>query len=1093
MKTKLTRFPALKLAVAAMLVTFNAQLSTSFAQGTAFTYQGRLVSGGQAANGIYDLEFTVYRSDGSVVAGPITNSATGVTNGLFCVTLDFGTGVFDGGYARWLEIGVRTNGATDFDTLSPRQSITPAPYAIHAATAASATTAASASSVAAANITGTMTLAQLPPVLVTNNQAGVNLTGVFTGNGAGITNVPVDSLSLAGLPVISAVIGWGNNDYGEATPPAGLTNVTEVAVGWDFSLALKSDGTVVGWGDDFAGDIEVPAGLNDVVSVAAGGMHSLALKQNGTVVAWGDDSYGETDVPAGLTNVIAVAAGGGHCLALKSDGTVVAWGLGTNNLGYDDDYGQAIVPTGLTNVVAVSAGFEHSLALKRDGTVVAWGEWTHGATNVPAGLTNVIAISAGWYHNLALKRDGTVAGWGIYNSLEDIPAGLSNVVALSDGPSHGLVLKNDGTVVVWGDDTLGQTNVPAGLDHVLALAQGGLGSHVLVIQRQTLSALALTGQANTFNGINTFNGAIQVNGTASAAAFSGDGGGLTNLDSANLVGTIPVEKLPGIVVTNTETGVTLSGAFAGNGAGLTSLDAAHLTDGLTIQPDTSGQGAPDIIAGSSANFVLSGVVGATIAGGGATNDQYGDSMPNSVSVDFGTIGGGELNTIQADAIYSTIGGGQQNDILPYAGNSTIGGGGLNSIGGGGATISGGNENRVEDALDSTIAGGVQNRIQDYTPFSTIGGGEFNMIQPYANDSTIAGGNANTIQPNANASTIAGGSTNTIETYAYYSTIGGGYNNTIQSSAWGSAIGGGYENTIQTNAYTSTIAGGLENTIQTNAWGSTIAGGAGNTIQPNALVSTIGGGSGNTIQPNAGDSTIAGGLANTIQTNAWGSTIGGGDGNTIQPNARDSTIAGGYDNVAAGQYSFAAGENAKATHDHSFVWGDGSRSSLSQGTNTFNVLCTGGFWIFSGPYPDGVKLPANGTAWVTLSDRNAKKNFRPVDCQAVLNKLATVPVERWNYKWEKDTDTPNIGPMAQDFIHAFYPGRDDKGISTLEFDGVELAAIQGLNQKLNEKDATIQEQGAEIQDLKARLEKLEQLLHVAATPSSPTFSQTGGGQ
>ena len=59
-------------------------------------------------------------------------------------------------------------------------------------------------------------------------------------------------------------------------------------------------------------------------------------------------------------------------------------------------------------------------------------------------------------------------------------------------------------------------------------------------------------------------------------------------------------------------------------------------------------------------------------------------------------------------------------------------------------------------------------------------------------------------------------------------------------------------------------------------------------------------------------------------------------------------------------------------------------------------------------------------------------------------------------------------MAQDFKAAFYPGRD-KGISTLEFDGVELAAIQGLNQKLNEKDA-------EIQDFKARLEKLEQLIH-----------------
>jgi hypothetical protein len=87
---------------------------------------------------------------------------------------------------------------------------------------------------------------------------------------------------------------------------------------------------------------------------------------------------------------------------------------------------------------------------------------------------------------------------------------------------------------------------------------------------------------------------------------------------------------------------------------------------------------------------------------------------------------------------------------------------------------------------------------------------------------------------------------------------------------------------------------------------------------------------------------------------------------------------------------------------------------------------------------------------------------------MLDKLARVPIEQWNYKSEPDNATPNIGPMAQDFIAEFYPGRDDKSISTLEFDGVELAAIQGLNQKLKEKDA-------EIQDLQARLEKLEQLM------------------
>jgi N-acetylneuraminic acid mutarotase len=114
-------------------------LSGGIAKGqvTAFTYQGRLNDGGSAANGIYDLRFAIYDAAtvGGRVAGPVTNSPVTVSNGLFTVTLDFGASAFDGG-ARWLEIGVRPNGsASDFTTLSPRQPLTPTPYALYALTA----------------------------------------------------------------------------------------------------------------------------------------------------------------------------------------------------------------------------------------------------------------------------------------------------------------------------------------------------------------------------------------------------------------------------------------------------------------------------------------------------------------------------------------------------------------------------------------------------------------------------------------------------------------------------------------------------------------------------------------------------------------------------------------------------------------------------------------------------------------------------------------------------------------------------------------------------------------------------------------------
>ena len=76
--------------------------------GTAFTYQGKLTDSGQPANGIYDLRFTIYDAlaNGQVVGGPLTNTATSLFNGLFTLTLDFGSGLFAGD-ARWLEIAVR--------------------------------------------------------------------------------------------------------------------------------------------------------------------------------------------------------------------------------------------------------------------------------------------------------------------------------------------------------------------------------------------------------------------------------------------------------------------------------------------------------------------------------------------------------------------------------------------------------------------------------------------------------------------------------------------------------------------------------------------------------------------------------------------------------------------------------------------------------------------------------------------------------------------------------------------------------------------------------------------------------------------------
>jgi len=121
----------------AVLSTLNSLLSTASAQGTAFTYQGQLVSGGSPANGSFDLTFSLFNtnSTGGIIAGPVTNSATAVSNGLFIATLNYGSGLFNG-TNYWLEIGVRTNGSGSFTTLASRQPILPVPYALNVVTGA---------------------------------------------------------------------------------------------------------------------------------------------------------------------------------------------------------------------------------------------------------------------------------------------------------------------------------------------------------------------------------------------------------------------------------------------------------------------------------------------------------------------------------------------------------------------------------------------------------------------------------------------------------------------------------------------------------------------------------------------------------------------------------------------------------------------------------------------------------------------------------------------------------------------------------------------------------------------------------------------
>jgi hypothetical protein len=86
-------------------------------------------------------------------------------------------------------------------------------------------------------------------------------------------------------------------------------------------------------------------------------------------------------------------------------------------------------------------------------------------------------------------------------------------------------------------------------------------------------------------------------------------------------------------------------------------------------------------------------------------------------------------------------------------------------------------------------------------------------------------------------------------------------------------------------------------------------------------------------------------------------------------------------------------------------------------------------------------------------------------------VAALPVQSWRYTNETDV-VRHLGPVAQDFKAAFGLGTDDKSIGTVDEEGVALAAIQGLNQKVESENSALRAENA---GLKQRLEALEKIV------------------
>ncbi len=503
-----------------------------------------------------------------------------------------------------------------------------------------------------------------------------------------------------------------------------------------------------------------------------------------------------------------------------------------------------------------------------------------------------------------------------------------------------------------------------------------------------------------------------------------------------------------------------SASFIGGGqANVVTPTAAYgaLAGGLSNSVNAEGA----TIAGGKYN--IAGGAGSTIGGGGWNGSGSSGNIAYGAA---STIDGGYGNYISPDAGYGVIGGGQQNSITATPSSNlniaTIGGGYNNKITLGGATIGGGNSNTASN-FDATVGGGNGNVASGSASF--IGGGQSNIVTPTAAYGALAGGLSNSV--NAEGATIAGGKYNIAA--GDLSAIGGGGSNTANgSSSW---IGGGANNL--TSGYAATIGGGTFNT--TGLYNYATVGG-GTDITANGGTATVGGGSSNAAN---GDWSFVGGgllnIANGVNASISGGNVNfaSGDYTSIMGGSNNTasgyiaTVAGGSSNVAQGTASFAAGTRAKALHTGTFVWGDSSpfNDVASTAANQFVARASGGVTFFTSyDLSTGVTAAPGGGSWSSASDRNIKANFSLVDSSDVLKRLAQIPISTWNYK-AQDTAIRHIGPMAQDFAAAFGVGEDDTHISTIDAEGVSLAAIQGLYQMVQDKDRRIAQLETDVAQLK----------------------------
>ncbi len=310
------------------------------------------------------------------------------------------------------------------------------------------------------------------------------------------------------------------------------------------------------------------------------------------------------------------------------------------------------------------------------------------------------------------------------------------------------------------------------------------------------------------------------------------------------------------------------------------------------------------------------------------------------------------------------------------------------------------------------------------------------------------------------SSFAGGNNNTASGTGSFSM---GQNNTA-SGIYSSALG--YQNTTDG---VSSFTAGDGNIITSGGMWSTALG----TLNQTSASHAFAAGNSNTV---SGQHGVAMGNNNTASAY---STVAIGDHSRASASA---AVAIGNQAVASGPGSYAIG-NLVNTNSKTGAWCIGDFSSptvamSAQNNNEMNMRFAGGYKLYSDANTTvGAYLMPGSSSWDVISDRRKKENFRTVNGEDFLKSIRNMELTSWNYIGQDAKTRRHYGPMAQDFYAAF--GHDGTGtigndttISSSDFDGVNLIAIQALEKRTADLKAENAKLKTDKEQLETKLSVLE---------------------